>query len=470
MTMALDLATLDSPIQRLAPELLSTVFVHYVEDESDPPMLELGYVCRFWWWVLLSTPSLWSRVKVSAARRPKRGFLPIEQVSHWVRRAGAHPLDVLVDLDFEDNEEAVVDAEDSNGVELAIVGKVFAFLADHHPKHLHISNTRGDVSMRTFLDKYLQPHLASNKILASLTLDIPEQNDCRLQFAPETAVRFHEALSKSPSLQSLDVPAHLAPLYVTTSDIPISQNLRHLCVNQPPPPEYSEYDGEVEENEDGPVAGPVISLSDRVSTLTSLKLGRDAPLSGLYSTPEHLPSVTLPLLEDLHVANWDDLEILLHKLHVPNLRKLRLSHFHSRIDTSTGLSSFINSHGDPPKLETLILDMGVEFHERSLLSTIKRLPTLVELRLPSTNLTKTFVSTFTTPASVGSPWLCPKLQVLVIGHVDVVESQLTEADMEDLVRVRVHEVGNDRELQGADVDIEPPARPYVVKWGNKDMI
>ncbi|KAG8854603.1 hypothetical protein FRB96_007473 [Tulasnella sp. 330] len=490
-------------IGRLSFEELSAIFVHYAKDESNPLVLPLGDVCHFWRDVLLNTPSVWKHVKIAPERKTsKLGFIPLEKVPDWVARAGTCPLTVTLDLVFdpkeevdspqvgqgeggddgEDEDEDETDeteqAEEPNCERLEFAAKVFAFLADHPPQHLLVRNPHDDVSTEKLLDLCVEPHLNNNTLLKSLSLDLPNHTHSGPYLSKATSLRFREAISSSTSLQSLDVPGPLAP-HVHPSTI---QRLRYLCINQPPSylegkPKIITFENfnDISTNEESySLSGAFISLSANASVLTSLKLGQDLRHGGLAATPEFLPRVTLPRLDDLHIANWSDLEILLYKLHTPNLRHLRLSSVHGRTDASAGLMSFVACHEHSPKLQTLFLGDGIGCHQRSLLWALEQLPTLLELRIPSTNLTKAFVNGFTRPLSVEKGWLCPNLEMLNLARVDAPgrASDLMLEDFKELIRVRVLDVPAKRSGECRDQADEGalPFKFYGVAWEGRDMI
>lgn len=82
-------------IDTLPAELLSTVFLHLRQvrryRQLLPFQVTISHVCRHWRQVAISTPQLWSSITLFS----KRSLPCLEE---WLRRSGAAPLDVRLDL------------------------------------------------------------------------------------------------------------------------------------------------------------------------------------------------------------------------------------------------------------------------------------------------------------------------------------------------------------------------------------
>ncbi|TDL19021.1 hypothetical protein BD410DRAFT_708695, partial [Rickenella mellea] len=101
-----------APARRLLPELISEVFTHTFPDmltlwtrqwgirrairlqsfprpRVDEMPLKLGRICRQWRHIALTTPSLWSKIRVPAG-------WDVRSLQGWIRRAGSCPLSFSV--------------------------------------------------------------------------------------------------------------------------------------------------------------------------------------------------------------------------------------------------------------------------------------------------------------------------------------------------------------------------------------
>lgn len=85
---------LQSPIQRLPEELLSTIFeigVLYEDEEDSLTLANMMLVCRYWRDVAVDTPGLWSRIMTGTHHSIERARLKLE-------RSKNVPLDIWVDF------------------------------------------------------------------------------------------------------------------------------------------------------------------------------------------------------------------------------------------------------------------------------------------------------------------------------------------------------------------------------------
>ena len=93
-----------SAIHKLPFELISLVFVHYIQ--ADSPWT-LTHVCRLWRTVALSTPRLWAGVRIAGIRSRQGSKTPrwsesleycdsVPRLQSALARAGAVPLDICI--------------------------------------------------------------------------------------------------------------------------------------------------------------------------------------------------------------------------------------------------------------------------------------------------------------------------------------------------------------------------------------
>ncbi|KAF8901857.1 hypothetical protein CPB84DRAFT_1679295, partial [Gymnopilus junonius] len=102
-------AAIVHPLRSLPPELLSDIFLQcqfggtldeepYIPNSFHPlqgPLL-LTHVCRRWRMVALSTPGLWTTLKVQfkKAQNPELKFTQLTLISTWLSRSGSLPLTI----------------------------------------------------------------------------------------------------------------------------------------------------------------------------------------------------------------------------------------------------------------------------------------------------------------------------------------------------------------------------------------
>ncbi|KAJ7597760.1 hypothetical protein C8J56DRAFT_920886 [Mycena floridula] len=91
-----------SPIRRLPPEMLQEIFMHCLPGSSttsvtsrEAPLL-LGRVCKTWREISISTPTLWSDIKISLPKDScqREAEQTRDIVEQWIGRSGSTPLSI----------------------------------------------------------------------------------------------------------------------------------------------------------------------------------------------------------------------------------------------------------------------------------------------------------------------------------------------------------------------------------------
>ena len=100
-----------SPIRKISSDILRHIFewclpaMNTLTDHSVAPLL-LMQVCGLWREVALSTPSLWTSFDITFLHRPdltsprglRSGFIPTTRIDQWIRRSGALPLTISINI------------------------------------------------------------------------------------------------------------------------------------------------------------------------------------------------------------------------------------------------------------------------------------------------------------------------------------------------------------------------------------
>ncbi|KAK7461786.1 hypothetical protein VKT23_008218 [Stygiomarasmius scandens] len=116
--------TLLSPIRRLPPEILSQIFDYHCQipislegwnsnkwaDDLvvDAPALSLSQVCSFWRELSLSTPILWSSLRINLQWH--MGYGPIQLLNLFLHYSGSTPLNLQVMLGYGDTNSVIFDS------------------------------------------------------------------------------------------------------------------------------------------------------------------------------------------------------------------------------------------------------------------------------------------------------------------------------------------------------------------------
>ncbi|KAG8970448.1 hypothetical protein FRC03_008645 [Tulasnella sp. 419] len=102
----MDEPQLDSPVNKLPPELLCKVFLYCASPDSSPQEDDLGdswetengndasiipltHVSKYWKLAALGSPELWSKIWI------KEG-VPLSKTAEWLRRSSSYPLDITI--------------------------------------------------------------------------------------------------------------------------------------------------------------------------------------------------------------------------------------------------------------------------------------------------------------------------------------------------------------------------------------
>ncbi|RDX49989.1 hypothetical protein OH76DRAFT_1464119 [Lentinus brumalis] len=89
-----------SPIARLPPELLISIFTHCSDEPSDQPTPAiLGRVCRYWNDVSLLSPRIWQHIYLYERNGT---FMAHEQARWWIAKSDPLPFDVRIETETAD--------------------------------------------------------------------------------------------------------------------------------------------------------------------------------------------------------------------------------------------------------------------------------------------------------------------------------------------------------------------------------
>jgi len=101
--------SLTAPIRRIPPEMLSEIFLRCLVDGSDilnvgeAPLL-LSFVCSRWRTVTISTPRLWSTIRVY---NPWCTSTTVEMIKTWLLRSSNSPLTLAIDAEYIEDDASI---------------------------------------------------------------------------------------------------------------------------------------------------------------------------------------------------------------------------------------------------------------------------------------------------------------------------------------------------------------------------
>ncbi|TDL17941.1 hypothetical protein BD410DRAFT_806934 [Rickenella mellea] len=371
-----------SPAQRLIPDVLSMIFIQCLPDTtkcSSYPRpsrhhapLVLGRICRAWRDSALSTPRLWSCLKISNQWKCSVG------VQEWLRRSGTHPLSISWYGE---------DGDLSNPLENGRA--IRALVAQSHRwENIQVRDS-GHI-----LERFLVPISFSVPTLKTLILEAPLNDPWEGTVGAQ--------LSNAPKLRRLllsgrlDVHFHggmaqqLRELVIVRESYDKdSYSLERIANILASCPSLESGEFYVEGN------GDMLTDTDIIApSLQSLSL--DIPWkSYVTDIGPFLSRLTLPALKDLTLSPWG--------VFTPWLPQLR-----SLIERSqTSLASL-----------SLVGTFGIEEYSSSLLDCLRMSPKLRQLSLETMSTGDSLMHALTSPPKgyPGAHDLCPRLRNLVIRH------------------------------------------------------
>ncbi|TDL18144.1 hypothetical protein BD410DRAFT_901047 [Rickenella mellea] len=375
-------------IQKLAPEVLTEIFLRCVaissdeysnlcqlRDPSQAPLL-LGRVCSRWRMVSVSSPDLWSNLTIedhfSSQENIKKDLVA---ANLWISRSGSRPLSIRINFGW-------------------------TFGTEEFPQLLQLVASQ---SWRWKHIDVLIPLEFHHMIFAPFqTGCLPrlENFSCATLNDPKPEHVCSLTVSSAPQLQVLRLVGGLGP------HIDFSGNINHLRTIR------------ITIERDPGMPG-ILSLRDFLTCLTHCPLLEDLAFPIAEISTAHLqdiPSViTLSHLLSLSLVfpSGNDVGYLFEKLFLPALIRLHLSmehHDDHYVDWRYLTSMLAHSR---PHLQDLRLDFPMA--EATLIESLSYIPSLTSLSLDSVECTDAVLASLTIDNSNPSKGLCPNLETIDFG-------------------------------------------------------
>ncbi|KAF7977710.1 hypothetical protein HWV62_2980 [Athelia sp. TMB] len=364
---------LQSPVQRLPREILSSIFVIGVSEAEDPLMVStLMLVCRFWADVAVNTAVLWSDIAVTTHDS-------LEKARRKLERSKSCPLDITVN--FGPRQEQ----EQSGGVKESIIRAMDLIspalwrtrslrLSVPNRPHVHdaLLRCRDDAPLLEFFSIRIF-HSVQEDHYSQLSLPLFNGNTPRLQSCSFTSFNFGW-------------------------DRQLVSNLRILKLGG-----YW--------NSFAPSALTLLRILGECPGLEELAL-RNISEDDLETSHEDLESIDIVQLPRLvkvsfYYAGITRTRALLNHISFPALETLELCY----LDEVSPLLDRLKQQSNPLPLRCLRIESSF-FNEMKLASLLVRLPSLVSLQfVDCDDVTSNFLKAISMP-TVTSTLTCQKLETL----------------------------------------------------------
>ncbi|KAI0643121.1 hypothetical protein C8Q79DRAFT_916289 [Trametes meyenii] len=379
---------LQSPVQRLPNDLLSSIFTTAVLDGEEEDSIALSnfmLVCQYWRDVAVHTPMLWTRISMGTHRSIDRALLKLD-------RSKSAPL--YISLDFSPRMEHGTVSTESIITAMDLIRpaiwrwKTFHLTVPSRPQ-AHIALTR--CKERAPLLEVLSirvAHSMQEDHYSTPPLPLFERHMPRLRSASFTSFNFGWDLALLSNLRVLKLggywncfPPSVDVILKTLRACPQLEELVLRNMSDVDPESCASLISEVSEQDDFALA--------RVSDTRTIQLPRLRKASFYYSgnlrTRTVFSLLSFPALERIELCYLDNVSPILESLRKQSLTVLPLRHL--RIE-----SCFLN--------------------ELRFARLLPRLPALNSLELVDVeDVTSNLMRNFATPP-VSQTWVCPKLSSL----------------------------------------------------------
>ncbi|EIW59687.1 uncharacterized protein TRAVEDRAFT_97912, partial [Trametes versicolor FP-101664 SS1] len=425
---------LQSPVQRVPNDLLSSIFTIAVldgEEEDSITLSNLMLVCQYWREVAIHTPMLWTRIAMGTHRSVDRALLKLD-------RSKTAPL--YISLDFSPRmEHGTVSTENiitaMDLIQPAIWRwKTFHLTVPSRPQaHIALTRCKEQAPLLEVLSIRVA-HSMQEDHYSTPPLPLFERHMPRLRSTSFTSFNFNWDLSLLSNLRVLKLGGYWNG-FSPSADV-ILKTLRSC-------PLLEELVLRNMSDVDPESCAPLISDSSteqddyalaRVSDTRTIHLPRLRRASFYYSgnlrTRTMFSLLSFPALERIELCYLDNVSPILESLRKQSLTVLPLRHL--RIE-----SCFLN--------------------ELRFARLLPRLPALNSLELVDVeDVTPNLMRNFATPP-VSQTWVCPKLATLSLEGCTSIDWETLRSIVES--RLPPHSRAFPR--QAAQHDPAPASRPVV---------
>eukprot|EP00918_Siedleckia_nematoides_P052622 GHVU01114967.1.p1 GENE.GHVU01114967.1~~GHVU01114967.1.p1 ORF type:complete len:488 (-),score=54.12 GHVU01114967.1:313-1776(-) len=377
-----------APIRHLPVEVMSMVFVEYMEYSPLSSRHVLSLVCRRWKSILDSTPFAWSRINLNPGiGKPQP---PLDAVAAHIKRAGQSALAIDIHADGKQDEmQTMYELVNNNPWRRLDID-----LGWHQsPLPLAVKSFINQLSTSAKIDHLIHFGLRSKFGLE----DVPEDE---LQ-----TVR--DVIEKATSLISLHIPyTFLPPSHA------IFKRVTDLSLTGPA----------------GDKALPnVLSVLRECTELRSLSLNGGFPI---HNTGTKVHPFTLPNLRQIHLDECYSLYFMLSTLRIPNLETLKVERCDGE-GLMDGFRNILEHSKGGSKITKLVIGCGCA--EQPFVWLLQRLPGLRTLELQeSSRMGIKLVELLKQRAGPRLPWACPKLV-----NINVSDCKKLSLEMlQDVLRMR----------------------------------
>ncbi|KAF8573566.1 hypothetical protein K439DRAFT_1642895 [Ramaria rubella] len=414
------------PIRVLPPELLAEIFEHCTSDSYSA--ISLSHVSTLWRRTAVTTPRLWHSLSVALPTSSPR--TTSAKVRTVLARSGAFPIHVILTLRSWSEDDIptlalLIHLRNHSGhwarltltaASCSITRSLFAFFAE-----------RPDMRALTRVDLTAGPSFDDAE--DDFPFVLPQENeDPRSDM---TAVLAGLASTQAPRLTELNLATSALPYPFWPTPTP----LLHLHTLR-----IFDRNGHL-----GEIAAPSLlhllakcPLLERLLFRGSSSFDPHAPPFG--------PPVSLPYLQELHLAQTFHQRIILAHLHTPALHTLRLAWLnrpevlidesyapdpaekneepteysqspYTDLLTGAGVRALVRASNPP--LRVLDMDFADARSPRDFVWLFGRLPTLEEFKIVGSDMSDRVLDALAGRGEDGT-WLCPRLVSLDFSRCDVI--------------------------------------------------
>ncbi|KAI0366910.1 hypothetical protein BV20DRAFT_951234 [Pilatotrama ljubarskyi] len=423
---------LQSPVQRVPNDLLSSIFTIAVldgEEEDSITLSNLMLVCQYWRDVAVNTPMLWTRIAMGTHRSVDRALLKLD-------RSKSAPLCIC--LDFSPRMEHGTVSTESIVTAMDLIRpaiwrwKTFHLTVPSRPQaHIALTRCKEQAPLLEVLSVRVA-HSMQEDHYSAPPLPLFERHTPRLRSASFTSFNFNWDTALLSNLRVLKLGGYwngFSPsvdvILRTLRACPQLEELVLRNMSDVDPESCASLLSEASEQDDYVLA--------RVSDTRTIQLPRLRKASFYYSgnlrTRTVFSLLSFPALESIELCYLDNVSPILESLRKQSLTVLPLRHL--RIE-----SCFLN--------------------ELRFARLLPRLPALTSLELVDVeDVTPNLMRNFATPP-VSQTWVCPKLTTLSLEGCTSIDWETLRSIVES--RLPPHSRAFPRQPMARQ---ESPARPAV---------